>query len=358
MELNLSAARKPTVGQEKIHRKGCTPGGDVDVVRDRITATDDRTHMSLLEISHLRKTFGDLVAVEDVSFSVDAGEVFGLLGPNGAGKSTTMMMLAGLLRPDSGTIRLNGEELDPDNREVRMMLGVVPQDLAIYPDLTARENLSFFGRLYGLRGRQLKERISISLDRTGLAGRADDLAGHFSGGMKRRLNFGVALLHQPRLLILDEPTVGVDPQSRAHLLDCIRELSQEGVAALYASHYMEEVQAICRRVGIIDRGRMLACGDLHELLSELSANLCLHVSKPAEGFAEKLDGLAELLPSNNGVATIVVPRKPEPDAQLNQTISKVLSLLENAHIELHSIESHEPNLERLFLKLTGNSLRD
>jgi ABC-2 type transport system ATP-binding protein len=314
--------------------------------------------MSLLEVSHLRKTFGDLVAVADVSFSIEAGEIFGLLGPNGAGKSTTMMMLAGLLRPDSGSIKLDGQEMDPDNRQLRTVLGVVPQDLAIYPDLSARENLEFFGRLYGLRGRELKARVDLALERTGLTSRADDASGHFSGGMKRRLNFGVALLHQPRLLILDEPTVGVDPQSRAHLLDSVRELSSEGVATLYASHYMEEVQSICKRVGIVDHGKMLALGSLDDLLGRLNAELCLHVSKPGEGLAEKLKGLAELRPSNNGVATIVVSNAGQNGAHLNQTLARVLALLEASKVELKKIETNDPNLERLFLELTGSRLRD
>lgn len=314
--------------------------------------------MSLLEVKNLRKTYGSLVAVEDVSFTVEAGEIFGLLGPNGAGKSTTMMMLAGLVRPDAGSVHLDGQEMAPDNRESRTILGVVPQELAIYPDLTARENLDFFGRLYGLRGRELKERIDMALERTALTSRADDASGHFSGGMKRRLNFGVALLHHPRLLILDEPTVGVDPQSRAHLLDSIRELSNDGMAAIYASHYMEEVQSICRRVGIIDRGRMLALGNLDELLGRLSAELHLYISKPREGFAEKLKGLGELRPSNNGVATIVVSGSKLNKSNLNETLAKVLSLIENANIELKKIETSDPNLERLFLELTGSRLRD
>ncbi len=319
---------------------------------------NDGERMNILEVSHLRKSFDDLVAVEDVSFHVEQGEIFGLLGPNGAGKSTTMMMLAGLLKPDAGTITLDGRTLDPDNRELRRILGVVPQDLAIYPDLTARENLNFFGRLYGLRGDELKQRVGRALDRTGLAGRADDLAGNYSGGMKRRLNFGVALLHEPRLLILDEPTVGVDPQSRAHLLDCVRELSQEGIAAIYASHYMEEVQAICRRVAIVDHGRMLACGELDDLLNRLSAKLCLNISRPREGFAEKLKGLGELLPSSNGAATIVITRQTGDSTRLSHTLAKILELLEYSRIELKGIETHEPNLERLFLELTGNRLRD
>jgi len=315
--------------------------------------------MSLLEVRQLRKTFGNLVAVEDVSFTVEAGEIFGLLGPNGAGKSTTMNMIVGLLAPDAGTIRLNGQELDPENRELRQALGVVPQDLAIYPELTARENLGFFGRLYGIKGAVLKARVDQALDRTGLSSRADDRAGTFSGGMKRRLNFGVALLHQPRLLILDEPTVGVDPQSRAHLLESVRSLSREGVAAVYASHYMEEVEAICQRVAIVDRGRVLACDRLQTLLGQLTADLRLHVSKPSEGFAAKLGALGKLQPGTNGSATIVVPcDSGEDEHRLNETLARIIELLNQSHVDLQGVESNDANLERLFLQLTGSRLRD
>jgi ABC-2 type transport system ATP-binding protein len=315
--------------------------------------------MNLLEVCNLRKTFGNLVAVEDVSFSVAAGEVFGLLGPNGAGKSTTMNMVVGLLAPDSGSIRLDGRELAPENRDLRQALGVVPQDLAIYPDLTARENLDFFGRLYGIRGRTLKQRIDEALERTGLAPRANDRAETFSGGMKRRLNFGVALLHRPRLMILDEPTVGVDPQSRAHLLDCVRALSAEGVAAVYASHYMEEVEALCTRVAIVDRGRVLACDHLKTLLRRLSADLCLRVSRPTNGLAAKLGPWGRLEAGNNGSATIVIPR-PHVDEKdrLNETLSQVLELLEQSHVDLREVKTDDANLERLFLQMTGSRLRD
>jgi ABC-2 type transport system ATP-binding protein len=315
--------------------------------------------MNLLEVCNLRKTFGNLVAVEDVSFSVAAGEVFGLLGPNGAGKSTTMNMVVGLLAPDSGSIRLDGRDLSPENRDLRMALGVVPQDLAIYPDLTARENLDFFGRLYGIRGRTLKLRIDEALERTGLAPRANDRAETFSGGMKRRLNFGVALLHRPRLMILDEPTVGVDPQSRAHLLDCVRALSTEGVAAVYASHYMEEVETLCTRVAIVDRGRVLACDDLKTLLRRLSADLCLRVSRPTNGLAAKLGPWGRLEAGRNGSATIVIPR-PHADekARLNETLSQVLELLEQSHVDLREVKTDDANLERLFLQMTGSRLRD
>lgn len=317
--------------------------------------------MSLLEVKNLRKAFGDLVAVADVSFYVDAGEIFGLLGPNGAGKSTTMMMLAGLISPDGGEIRLGEKPYDPTDHSMRTMLGVVPQDLAIYPELTARENLHFFGQLYGVKGKELIRRTDRTLARIGLTDRADNLTKEYSGGMKRRLNFACALLHEPKLLILDEPTVGVDPQSRSHLLECVRELSDEGMACIYASHYMEEVQAICRRVAIIDHGKMRACDSVRELLKGLSSDLCLRIDKPPAAVVAQLKGLAELAPPMNGEldAKLIVTRDQHNDEQqLSTTLVKVVQTLDRNGVKLHGIETHEPNLERLFLQLTGNRLRD
>ncbi len=320
--------------------------------------------MSLLEVTKLRKTFDDLVAVDDVSFQTNAGEVFGLLGPNGAGKSTTMLMIAGLLVPDSGSIAINSQVLVPGSREHRTLLGVVPQELAIYPELTARENLRFFGRLYGLKGTELKQRVDDALQRIGLTERANGLVANFSGGMKRRLNFGIALVHKPRLLILDEPTVGVDPQSRAHLLDCIRDLSDDGVAIIYASHYMEEVQAICRRVAIMNHGKMLACADLRELLSRMTSDLCLRVSPESSKLAEKLQGLADVhvnSDSDDGTMAIIVTEcnaHRQNGRMLSGTLTRILELLKDHHVELEFVETHEPNLERLFLEMTGNRLRD
>lgn len=315
--------------------------------------------MSLLEVSNLKKSFGDLVAVDDLSFQIEAGEVFGLLGPNGAGKSTTMMMLAGLLAPDSGTIRLNGQVLDVENRESRRILGVVPQDLAIYPELTGRENLEFFGRLYGIRGRELNERVDDALERVGLSGRQQDPSGDYSGGMKRRLNFAVALLHQPQLLILDEPTVGVDPQSRSHLLDCIRHVNRSGVAAIYASHYMEEVQAICDRVAIVDHGRLLVCDRLQTLLDRMTSDLCLQVARSPVGLSERLKGVADVRTASGNGSLIVVSHDQHADeATLASSLRRVLALLEECKVDLHGVETHPPNLERLFLELTGSSLRD
>lgn len=316
--------------------------------------------MALLEVQNLRKAYGSLVAVDGVSFEIYAGEIFGLLGPNGAGKSTTMLMIAGLIPYDSGTIRLNGEPFDPRNPAMRLQLGVVPQELAIYPELTALENLRFFGQLYGIKGRELNERIDMALDRVGLTARAKDWSGHFSGGMKRRLNFAIALLHHPRLLILDEPTVGVDPQSRSHLLGCVRELNAEGVAVIYASHYMEEVQSLCRRVAIMDHGKILALDTLDALLGRMSADLRLRITKPPSNVARQLAQLADVVEAREGDEEIdvIVSHDQRGNEKTFETLSQVTNLLTETGVKLHAVKTREPDLERLFLELTGNRLRD
>jgi len=315
--------------------------------------------MAILEVRNLKKTYGDLVAVADVSFSVEPGEVFGLLGPNGAGKSTTMMSVCGLLRPDAGSIRLNGEELSPGNRELKRLLGVVPQDLAIYPELTARQNLRFFGKLYGLSGAKLDERVADALERTGLAGRADDASGEFSGGMKRRLNFGCALLHGPKLLILDEPTVGIDPQSRNHLLESVKQLASDGMAVIYASHYMEEVQEVCRRVAIVDHGRVVAEDTLDALLGRLKSCVKLHVRGPQATVPERLRGFVSVERDGTDDAVVEIDRgKLDAGTTLDETLEMLLHHLRAEGATLTSIETEEPNLERLFLRLTGSRLRD
>ena len=315
----------------------------------------------LLEVDHLSKRFGDLQAVDQLSFHVEAGEVFGLLGPNGAGKSTTMMMICGLLPADEGQVRLNGRPFNASTLNLRSLIGVVPQDLAIYPELTGRENLDFFGRLYGIKGKPLTSRIDEILTQIGLTDRANDQSGHYSGGMKRRLNFGVALVHSPRLLILDEPTVGVDPQSRVHLLDCIRQLSSDGVAVIYASHYMEEVQSICDRVAIIDHGQMIASGTIEELLDQLSSELLLRIADPPAEIRSEIEQLADIRnPSIAGEPlTVVVSHDQQADeSTLNDTLTRLLQILKAGHVTLLEVETNEPNLERLFLELTGTRLRD
>lgn len=310
--------------------------------------------MSLLEVHELRKTYNGTAAVDGLSFAVEAGEVLGLLGPNGAGKTTTMSMIAGLLRPDSGTVNLNGEPVGRDDEQRRRALGIVPQDLAVYPDLTALENLQFFGRLYGVRGAELDERAGQILERIGLTERRRDFVHTFSGGMKRRLNFGVSLMHQPRILMLDEPTVGVDPQSRSHLLDCVRELAADGVGVIYASHYMEEVEAICGRVVIVDHGQAVAADSVDHLLNQIPAGIRLHVSDPSVAAAE-LEPLCQIGSLNADGAELELEAG---DVPLEKRLFAVLEILNRHDRQVHRIESEAANLERLFLKLTGHSLRD
>jgi len=285
----------------------------------------------VLRLSHLRKTYGNLVAVDDVSLEVRKGEVFGLLGPNGAGKSTTIGMCVGLISPDSGSVVIEGAG-DPTQDSVRQHLGVAPQALAIYDDLTGAENLSLFGRLYGLGGRSLGDRVHRVLDLVGLLPRASDRAGVYSGGMKRRLNLAAALIHEPPLLLLDEPTAGVDPQSRNNILDTVRDLAKAGKTIIYTTHYMEEAQRLCDRIGIIDKGRLLCVGTV-----------------------------AELVNSHGGKSVVRVDRshkheRIETDDPLRE-ISRVLSASESTD-PVTGVHIDKPDLESVFLSLTGRSLRD
>ena len=321
-----------------------------------------------LQLTSLRKAFGDLVAVADVSLDVAAGEVLGLLGPNGAGKSTAMMIACGVLPADAGGVTICGEPLTPRNRRLRGRLGVAPQELAVYPELTARQNLRFFGKLYGLTGSRLDDRVADALERTGLTNRADDRAEHYSGGMKRRLNFGCAVLHEPAVLILDEPTVGVDPQSRAHLLKCVTDAAGGGAAVVYCSHYMEEVEEVCDRVAVVDRGRVLARGTIPELLEPLESTLRLHVAPPA-GLFEAGGDPADLLPArtaglfrcrrDGGLVIYELDRSRLTGADtLSAVLAPTLDGLRDAGGRLEAVHTDEPDLERLFLQLTGHTLRD
>lgn len=315
--------------------------------------------MIALEASHLKKSYGSVLAVNDLSFQVGEGEVYGLIGPNGAGKTTTMMMIIGLLQPDAGTISLNGQVFDPRDRRMRAKLGIVPQDVSLYPELSAERNLKFFGRLYGLRGRRLQERVDTILELTGLRENADHKLANFSGGMKRRLNFGVALLHQPKFVVLDEPTVGIDPQSRSHLLEGVRDLGRQGVGVVYATHYMEEIEAVCQRVAIIDRGRLLRQGSLDELLGRRGMNVCIKVQRVPSELLETLRAMADVAVDPDGGLSLYI-EEGHPRSQTTQTeqLRRVLDLLDNSGIPLSAIETHEASLEQLFLQLTGRSLRD
>jgi ABC-2 type transport system ATP-binding protein len=310
----------------------------------------------LLDVSGLRRCFGTQTAVDDVSFSVSEGEVFGLLGPNGAGKSTTVAIICGLQTPDAGTVLLNGQSVDDNPLNTRRLLGVVPQDLAIYSDLSAEENLRFFGALHDLSGTQLESAVAESLQVVDLWDRRHDAAATYSGGMKRRLNFAAAILHQPRLLILDEPTVGVDPQSRHHLLRCVRTLQDRGTGVVYVSHYMEEVEAVCSRVAIIDHGRVLRCDTLETLLSQVPQEIELVLPSDA---AEVLRDRADLsvTPANDELRV----RLREAGGGAEDLTSRLAALMQDlaaAQCLILSIRTHEPGLERLFLDLTGTQLRD
>jgi ABC-2 type transport system ATP-binding protein len=308
---------------------------------------------AFLEVADLTKQYGAVKALNGVSFTVGEGELFGLLGPNGAGKTTLLSILSCLLRPTSGEVRLQGRRVQQGDRWVRRLIGAVPQELALYGDLTARENLQFFGELYGLRGAELRERVKSVLAAVALEDKANDRVNTFSGGMKRRLNMGAALVHRPLLLLLDEPTVGVDPQSRNHIFEEVRRLNAAGVTILYISHYMEEVQALCPRVGIMDHGRLVACAEAAELLRRLNGLIRINVPRVTSVLRERL---AELPDCSLSVAD-------ESALELNcrdvkATLVRLVAILNELQVELISLETEEPNLERVFLHLTGRDLRD
>jgi ABC-2 type transport system ATP-binding protein len=307
----------------------------------------------LLEVHDLHKRYGSFVALERVSFGVAEGEMFGLLGPNGAGKTTLLSIISCLLEPTSGEVRLLGRTLASTDRNVRRVLGIVPQELALYAELSARENLHFFGELYGLRGTDLRRRADEVLAATGLGDRADGRADTFSGGMQRRLNLGIALMHRPRLLLLDEPTVGVDPQSRNHIFEEVRRLNREGVTVVYTSHYMEEVQALCRRVGIIDHGRLVACDTVPDLLRRVRSVIRCRVGAITPALRERVKGLPDV-------------RLAEPEETLLElecgdvkaVLPRLMAALTETQTELHGLETEEPNLERVFFDMTKTALRD
>ena len=309
----------------------------------------------VLSCEGLRKTFGDRVAVDDVGFSIAAGETYGLLGPNGAGKTTTISMICGLLNRDAGHVTLQGRALDTDTIDIKAAIGFVPQEVAIYPDLTARENLRFFGKLYDLSGRELDARIDRILDTIGLADRGDERTDAFSGGMKRRLNIGLGMLNDPILLVLDEPTVGVDPQSRNAILDSVEALASEGMAVLYTTHYMEEAERLCDRVGILDEGAVKAEGTRRELISLVGEHDRLRIEAhgdllAAGAAATAVAGVEEAVPRDGGLDLLV------RDARAS--LADIVRAVDGSGAGITSMEVREPNLEAVFLHLTGKALRD
>jgi ABC-2 type transport system ATP-binding protein len=307
----------------------------------------------VLIATNLAKRFDDLVAVDGVSFSIGEGETFGLLGPNGAGKTTSISMIVGLLERDGGTVEIDGEQISTRSTRGKASIGLVPQDLAIYPDLTATENLRFFGRLYGLDSKTLDTRVDEVLDVIGLRDRAGDLTKEFSGGMKRRLNIGIGLLHRPRLLILDEPTVGVDPQSRNAILESVESLSGEGMAVLYTTHYMEEAERLCDRVAIIDEGRIKAEGTRRELVSLVGQKDRVSITgdvTDAGGSVSSVPGVSEVSAGDHRLDILI----DDAGSILPELLARVTSSGGN----ITGVEIVEPNLEAVFLHLTGKALRD
>ena len=309
----------------------------------------------ILACKDLRKRFGDLTAVDGVSFTIANGETYGLLGPNGAGKTTTISMVCGLLESDSGQVLIDGVELTPRSVGVKAAIGLVPQEIAVYPDLSGSENLRFFASLYGIRGREAKTRIDEVLEIIGLADRAGDAAKEYSGGMKRRLNIGIGLLHRPKLLILDEPTVGVDPQSRNAILTAVAQLSDQGMAVLYTTHYMEEAERLCDRVGIIDGGLLKAEGTRSELVSLVGEHD--RISLTATGDLESggktaaaAPGVREASVNAEGLDLIV--------DEARSSLPDILARLSADGLSVRGVQVREPDLEAVFLHLTGKALRD
>ncbi len=312
---------------------------------------------SILEVQNLAKNYGDFTAVNGITFDIKEGEIFSLLGPNGAGKTTTISMLSTLFTPTSGDASIGGHSISKDPMAVKQVIGVVPQDLALYEDLTANENLIFWGQMYGLSGKSLNSRVDEVLEQIGLLDKAKNRVKTYSGGMKRRVNIGVGLLHKPRLLFMDEPTVGIDPQSRRAILDTVKDLNKQGMTVLYTTHYMEEAQELSNRVGIIDHGDLIALGTQAELTKQVGQTdtLILHIGEndDPEALAKSLAGLEDVL---EAIATDHQVSVITPEAE--SVLAPVVSKANERGIKIRSIDIREPNLEAVFLHLTGRALRD
>jgi ABC-2 type transport system ATP-binding protein len=311
--------------------------------------------MNAIEVNNLRKSFGNLQAVQGVDFVVPQGEILSLLGPNGAGKSTAISMLSGLIAPSDGDAFIMGYSVTSQPKSAKERLGVVPQDIALYPDLSARENLLFWGKMYDLRGSNLKQRVNEVLEMIGLTERQKDRVGKFSGGMKRRVNIAAALMHKPDVVIMDEPTVGIDPQSRRHILDNVKELNRQGMTVLYTTHYMEEAAELSDHIAIMDQGKIIAYGTHDELIKmvdeqtriDLTFNTKLEAIIPAWKEIEGVTGLD----ASDGKVTALVDDS-------NRALPRLLEVAAQSGVRVLSVDIKEPNLEAVFLHLTGRALRD
>ncbi|WP_040347509.1 daunorubicin resistance protein DrrA family ABC transporter ATP-binding protein [Neobacillus bataviensis] len=312
----------------------------------------------MLTVQDLRKSFGDFEAVKGVSFAVEKGESYGLLGPNGAGKSTSIHMITGLFPPTSGEIRMKDIDVVKNPKQAQKWIGVVPQEIALYQSMSARENLKFWGRMYDLSGNELEKSVDQVLEIIGLTERAKDKVETFSGGMKRRVNIGAAILHKPELLIMDEPTVGIDPQSRNHILETVKRLNGEGMTIIYTSHYMEEVEYLCERIGIVDHGQLIASGTLRELRESIGdqSRIILTIDKESANAAQITQALSgDFSPGAVQVQDhqVTVFHK---DPQL--ILSEFIQSVTKTGTKITAVDIVEPNLESVFLHLTGRNLRD
>jgi ABC-2 type transport system ATP-binding protein len=325
---------------------------------DRLAQFDYSVSMGAspaIQVQDLHKAFGEIQAVQGVSFDVQPGEIFSLLGPNGAGKTTTISMLSTLLRPDQGDALVLGHSINRDPMGVKAVLGVVPQEIALYEDLSALENLTFWGKMYGLRGAALRSRVTEVLEIIGLTERASDRVSKFSGGMKRRVNIGVALLHRPQVIYMDEPTVGIDPQSRRNILDSVVALKDQGMTVLYTTHYMEEAQELSDHIAIMDHGQLIALGTHSELVKIVGETSCitLGLNIENEGVIEAwkaIPGVSQIT-SENGSLTVLADDS-------NRALPRLFDAAAAQGVRITSVHIQEPDLETVFLHLTGRALRD
>ncbi len=311
----------------------------------------------ILQVQDLSKRYGDLTAVRGVSFEIGEGEIFSLLGPNGAGKTTAISMLSCLLEPSGGDAFVEGCSIRREAAAVKRRIGIVPQDIALYPTLSGRENLRFWGQMYGLRGAELNRRVDEVLELVGLRERARDRVERYSGGMKRRINIAVGLLHRPKIVFMDEPTVGIDPQSRRSILDMVKQFNQQGMAVLYTTHYMEEAEELSNRVGIIDHGELIAIGTQRELTEKIGSyeTLVLHTeeSQDAAQLASAIEAVPGIIQSTVTDHQVSVVTRSAKDI-----LAGVVDRAGQAGMRIRSIDMQEPNLESVFLQMTGRALRE
>lgn len=309
----------------------------------------------IVEIKNLVKRYKDFIAVDNLSLSIKEGEIFGLLGPNGAGKTTTINTILGLSKKDSGEVKIFGMSLDKNEEEIKRNIGIVPQNIALFNDLKAYENVEFFGRLYGLRGNLLKQRVEEALEFTGLLDRKKDYPEKYSGGMQRRLNIACAIVHKPRLIIMDEPTVGIDPQSRNHILNSVRKLNESGSTVIYTSHYMEEIEELCTDITIMDHGKVIAKGTKEDLKSlvDIEEKITFTLSNVNYTMIEqikKTSGIIECVLEDRNLTVI--------SQKGSKNLSRIIDSISNLNCEILGIDVEKPSLEGVFLTLTGRKLRD